>query len=94
MLASSAADRGLKHRSGQANEIKMSMCCIKEKIKDWLVRNWNNVSILNNMSIRVLCQRASTYTTLTKRVGLVQGKPHHHLTENVLVFFLIKLSKC
>jgi hypothetical protein len=73
----------------------MSMCCIKEKIKDWLIRNRNNVSILNNMSIRVvLCQRASTYTTLTKRVGLVQGKPHHHLTENVPVFSLIKLSKC
>ena len=70
------------------------MCCIKEKIKDWLVQNRNNVSILNNMSIRVLFQRASTYTTLTKRVGLVQGKPHHHLTKNVLVFSLIKLSKC
>jgi hypothetical protein len=48
VLASSAADRGLKHRSGQTNVIKMSMCCIKEKIKDWLVQNPNNVSILNN----------------------------------------------
>jgi hypothetical protein len=36
----------------------------KNKVKDWLVRNQDNVSVLG------------TYKNLTKHVGLVQSGPH------------------
>ena len=53
------------------------------KGKDWFARNQDNVSELGYMSIRGLLFRG------TKRVGLVQSGPHHHLIENQLVLAMI-----
>ena len=51
VLASSAVDRGLEARSGQAKDYKIGICCfsakhaaLRNKSKDWLARNQNNVS--------------------------------------------------
>jgi hypothetical protein len=51
VLASSAADRGFEHRSGQTKDYKISICCFSAKyaalnrmIKDLLARNQDNVS--------------------------------------------------
>ena len=59
--ASSAVDRGFEHRSGQTKDYKVGICCFsanhaasRRKSKDWLVRNQNNVSEWDNISIRGL----------------------------------------
>jgi hypothetical protein len=52
VLASSAVDRGLEHRSGQTKDYKISICCfsakhtsaLRSKSKDWLGWNQSNVS--------------------------------------------------
>ena len=61
VLASSAADRGFKPRSGQTKEYTISICCfsakhaaLRRKSKDWLARNQDNVSEWGDMSIRGL----------------------------------------
>ena len=50
-LASSAADRGFKPRSGHTKDFKIGICffsakhaALRRKSKDWLARNQNNVS--------------------------------------------------
>ena len=57
VLASSAADLGFEHRSGQNKDYEIGMCCfsanhaaLRRKDKDWLARNQNNVSKWSNMS--------------------------------------------
>ena len=63
MLASSAVDRGLKPQSGQSKDYKIGtcICCfsakhaaLRRKSKDWLARNQDNVSKLDDMSFRGL----------------------------------------
>ena len=51
VLASSAVDRGFEPRSGQTKDYTIGICCfsarhatLRRKSKDWLARNWNNVS--------------------------------------------------
>jgi hypothetical protein len=47
-LASSAADRGFKPRSGHTKDFKIGIsakhAALRRKSKDWLARNQNNVS--------------------------------------------------
>ena len=59
VLSLSAVDRGFEPRSGQTKDYKIGICCfftkltaLREKIKDWLAQNQNNVSEWNDMSIR------------------------------------------
>jgi hypothetical protein len=93
VLASSTADRGFEPRSGQTKNYKIGICCfstknaaLRSKSKDWLARNHNNVSEWSDMSTRgLLFQWASTIKIPTKRVGLEQSRPHHHLIENNLI---------
>ena len=61
VLASSAVDRVLKSRSGQAKDYTIGIYCfsakrtsIRRKSKDWLARNQDNVSEWGDMSIRGL----------------------------------------
>ena len=83
-------DRGFKSRSVQTKNYKIGICCfsakstaLRRKSKDWLDRNQDNVSEWGDMSTRgLLFQLASTIANPTKRVGLVQSGPHHHLIEN------------
>ena len=51
VLASSAVDHGLEHRSGHTKDYTIGICCffamhaaLRSKNKDWLARNQNNVS--------------------------------------------------
>ena len=87
VLASSAVDRGFEPRSSQTWEYKIGICCfsakhaaLRSKSKDWLAQNQNNVSKWSDMSTRGLSfQWASTLKKTSKRVGLEQSGPHHHL---------------
>ena len=86
MLASSAVDRGFKPRWDETKDFKIDICCfsakhaaLRRKSKDWLALNQNNVSDWGNMSTRGLLFQ---YKNPTKRVGLVQSGPHHHLIKN------------
>ena len=61
MLDSSAVDRGLEARSGQAKDYSIGMCCftakhasLLRKSKDCLARNQNNVPEWSNISTRGL----------------------------------------
>ena len=61
VLASTAADRGVKLRSGQSKDYEIGICCfsakrasLRRKTKDWLARNHDNVSERGDMSIRGL----------------------------------------
>jgi hypothetical protein len=68
MLASSAVDRGFEPTSGQTKDYKIGICCfsskhatVRNKRKDWLARNQNNLSEWSEMSThRLLFQWAST----------------------------------
>jgi hypothetical protein len=90
VLASSAVNRVFGPRSGQTKDYKIGIwffsakrAVLRRKNKDWLARNQNNVSELNDMHTRgLLFQYASTITNPTQRVGLVQSGPYHHLIEN------------
>jgi hypothetical protein len=53
VFASSAVDRGFEAWSGQTKDYKIGICCfsdkhaaLKSKSKDWLARNQNNVSLV------------------------------------------------
>jgi hypothetical protein len=61
VFASSAVDRGFEIRSGLTKDYKIGMCCfsakhvaLRNKSKDWLARNQNNVSEWSDMSIHGL----------------------------------------
>ena len=61
VLASSAVDHEVEHRSGQTKDYEIGICCfsakhaaLRRKSKDWLARNQNNVSEWSNMSTRRL----------------------------------------
>jgi hypothetical protein len=61
VLASSVVDRGFGPRSGQTKDYKFDVCCfstkravLRNKSKDWLDRNQNNVFEWSDMSIRGL----------------------------------------
>ena len=61
VLASSAVDRRFQPRSGQTKDNTIGMCCLsakhaalRDKSKDWLARNQNNVSEWSDMSTRRL----------------------------------------
>jgi len=61
VLVSSAVDRGFEPRSGQTKDYKSGICCfsakhetLKNKSKDWLARNQDNVSECDDISIRGL----------------------------------------
>ena len=75
VLSSSAVDRVFEHRSDQIKDYK-----IGRKSKYWLARNQDNMSEWCNMYIHgLLIQWTSTMKNQTKRAGLVQSGPHHHL---------------
>jgi hypothetical protein len=98
VLASSVVDRGFKPRSGQTKDYKIGICCfstkhaaLRRKSKEWF-----------GIGIRILCPSVATclsanccfselalYKNPTKRVGLAQSRPHHHLIENVPVLATI-----
>jgi hypothetical protein len=90
VLASSAVTCGFNSQSGQTKHYTTGICCfsakhavLRGKSKDWLARNQDNVSEWGDMSIRgLLFQLASTLKIITKHVGLVKSRPHHHLIEN------------
>ena len=68
----------------------MVSVALRRKGKDWLARNRNNVSEVGLL----ICPRTVVslnyhYKNQTKRVGLVQSGPHHHLIENSLVLAMI-----
>ena len=59
MLASSAVERGLEHRSRQTKDYKIGICCfsvknaaLRRKRKDWMAQNQDNVFEWSDMSIR------------------------------------------
>ena len=61
VLASNAVDRVFEPRSGQTKDYKTGICCfsakhaeLRRKIKDWLVRNQDNVPEWGDISIRGL----------------------------------------
>ena len=68
VLASSAVYRGFETWSGRTKDYEIGIGCfsakhatLRRKSKHWLVRNQNNASEWNDMSIRVLLfQWAST----------------------------------
>jgi hypothetical protein len=61
VLALSAVDRGFQPRSGKTKDCKISICCfspkhapIRNRSKDGLARNQNNLSEWSDMSTRGL----------------------------------------
>jgi hypothetical protein len=93
VLSSSAVDHGFEAWAGQIKDYNIGICCfssihacatLRRKGNDWLSRNEDNVSACCDVSIRGLSvQWANTIKkNPTKRVGVVQSGPHHHLIEN------------
>jgi len=91
VLPSSVVDCGFDPRSGQTKDYKIGICCfsakhaaLERKSKVLWARNQDNMSEWGDMSIRgLLFQLASTpKKNITKRLGLVQSEPYHHLIEN------------
>ena len=79
VLYSSVVDHGFEHESGQTKDHDIGICCFstkhaasKRKSKDWLARNQDNVSSGTT---------CLPYKDQTKRVGLEQSGPPHHLIE-------------
>ena len=71
MLTSSVVGRGFEPPSGQTKDNKIGICCfsakhaaLRRKSKDWLARNYNNVSECDDMSIRlgirIMCPSETT----------------------------------
>ena len=61
VLTSSAVDRGFEPRSGKTKDYEIGICCsstkhtaLKEKRKEWLARNQDNVSEWGDISTRGL----------------------------------------
>ena len=61
-LTSGAVDHGIESQSGKTKDYKIYVCCfsakhaaLRNKSKDWLVQNQNNVAKRSNMSICELC---------------------------------------
>jgi hypothetical protein len=59
MLASSVADRVFEPRSGKTKDYKIGSLCfsarhVRRKGKDWLARNYDDVTEWSDMSIRGL----------------------------------------
>ena len=92
VLTSIAVDRGFEPRSGQTKDYNIGMCCfsakhaaLRRKSKDWLARNLNNVPEWSDMfprGLRTVVSVSQHYKNPTRRVGLEQSGPHHHLMEN------------
>ena len=84
---------------GSNKDYKIGICCfsdehtaLRRKSKDWLARNQDNVYDWGDMSIvypLTVVSVSQHYTNTTKRVGLVQRVPHHHLIENKLFLAII-----
>ena len=63
VLVSSAVDRGFTLQSGQTKDYKIHICCfstkhttLRSRSKDWLARNWKNVSECSGMSNAIKIQ--------------------------------------
>jgi len=89
MLVSSAVDRGCEPWSGQTKDYRIGIYCfsakhtaLRRKSKDWLAWNEDNVSEWSDMSICDCCFSELALEKSTKRFGLVQSRPHHHLIGN------------
>ena len=67
--------------------------CLRSKNKDWLARNWDNVSKWTFVSL-------SLNKNLIKQVGLMQSRlhhnhnNHHHHLINMQLVLMIKLKNC
>ena len=100
VLASYSIDRRFESRSGQTKNYKIGICCfavkhaaLRRTNKHLIARNQDNVSEWGVMSIHGLLFRwSNTINRTTKRVGLVQSGPHHHLIKNLHVLVTISLS--
>jgi hypothetical protein len=86
VLASNAVYRRLKSRSGQTKDYKIVFCCfsvqhtaLRRMSIDWLAWNQDNIPECGEMSIRELLFQWASTKNPTKRVNLVQSRPHHHL---------------
>ena len=83
-------------------DYKTVICCfstkhtaLRNKSKEWLCRNQNNVSECNDiLNCRLLFQWASTIKNPTQCVGLVLSRHHHHLMEMKIVLVMIWLKTC
>ena len=89
MLVSSAVDRGCEPWSGKTKDYRIGICCfsakhaaLRRKDKDWLAWNQDNVSEWGDMSICDCCFSELALEKSTKHFGLVQSRPHNHLTGN------------
>ena len=88
VFASSAVDREFEPRSGQTKDNQIGICCfstqhaaLRRKSKDCLARNQNNMSS-GATCLSTHCCFSELALYKSKRVGLVQSGPHHHLIEN------------
>ena len=87
MLASSAVNSGFETPGQVKPKTEIGICCfsakheaLKRKIKDWLDQKQDNESEWGNMSTgKMLFQWSNVIKNPAKYVGLVQGRPHHHL---------------
>ena len=79
-------DRGFDPQSGQTKDYIVGICCftaLRRKSKDWFTRNQDNVSRVGRHAYpRTVVSVSYHYKNPTKRVGLVQSGPRHHLIEN------------
>ena len=84
-LATRVVYCGSELKSGQTKDYIIGICCfsakhaaLRRKDRYWLALNQDTVFKGGDMSIRGLLHNINP----TKRVGLVQSGPHHHLIEN------------
>jgi hypothetical protein len=93
VLTSNAVDRGLKPLSCQTKDYKIGICCfsakhtaLRRKSKDWLA--WNQDNVGRHVYQQTVVSVSWHHKNPTKRVGLVQSRPHH-LIENKFVLAMI-----
>ena len=96
VLVSSAVDRGFDPRSGQTKNVKLVFVASQLSMQDQGERaktGWFGIRIMCRSGVTCLstdcCFSELALLNPTKRVGLVQSGPHHHLTENQLVLAMI-----
>ena len=89
VLASSANDRGIEPWLDPTEDYEIGIYCFSAKhaaFKEKEQTGWLGIGIMcpkwGDMSTHGLVSVSYLYKNPTKRVGLVQSRPHHSLIEN------------
>jgi hypothetical protein len=102
VLASCAVHSGFECRLGKIKDYKIGVCCfsaqhtaLRNKNKDWLAQNQDNLSEWSYMTARRLLLQWASTIKIWQPVGLVEtGLPHHLMECNLFSLWYSWGKKC